>query len=156
MNNIVKAASVLINLANYGVGIAVAAILIFKLDFVSVFYIEGMTSNECLLFNLIMFQLGLVLFGLVLCSMTSDKKKPDMVIEFPIFYEIIPIIISAISIFYAFTGELLREKILVVLFAILYSVFSGVIVYSGARMFQIFAKEQDGARRSEKEQEADS
>lgn len=140
MKEIARPIAVLINLANYGVGLAVAAILIFKLDFVSVFYIEGMTSNECLLFNLIMFQLGLVLLGLLICSMTSSQKKPDTVIEFPVFYELIPVLISGISIFYAFTGELVREKILVVLLAILYSVFSGVIVYCGTRVFQIFAK----------------
>lgn len=139
MNNISKAIAVFINLANYGVGIAVAAILIFRLDFVSVFYIEGMTSNECLFFNMIMFQVGLLLLGAVICSMTNSYKKPETEIEFPIFYEAIPIIITGISIFYAFTGDLLREKILVIIFAILYSVFSALIVYFGTRIFQIFS-----------------
>ena len=142
MNNIAKAVAVIINLANYGVGLAVAAILIFRLDFVSVFYFNGMTSNECLFFNMIMFQLGLMLLGLVICSMSDSYKSPDMIIEFPVFYEIIPIIITAISIYYAFTGETLREKVLVCAFSVIYSLFSAVIVYCGSRIIRIFQSEK--------------
>ena len=142
MREITKLLSVFINAANYAVGFAVAIILIFKKDFVSVFYIMGMTTNESLFFNMIMFQIGLLLIGLVLVMMTSERKKKDAVIEFPVFYEIIPLIISGISIFYAFTGETAREKIVVIACAVLYSVISTVIIYSGARIFQIFPKEK--------------
>ncbi len=140
MKEISKILGVVINAANYGVGLAVAIILLFKKDFVSVFYIMGMTSNESLFFNMIMFQIGLVLLGIVIVMMTSDQKKKDAVIEFPVFYEIVPIVISGISIYYAFTGETAREKIVVIACAILYSVLSAIVIYCGSRLFQIFPK----------------
>ena len=142
MREISKILSVFINIANYAAGFAVAVILLFKLDFISVFYIMGMTSNESLFFNMLMFQIGLVLIGLVLVMMTSDRKKKDTVIEFPLFYEFKPIIISGISIYYAFTGDTQREKIAVIAASVLYSVFSAIIIYSGSRIFQIFPKEK--------------
>ena len=140
MRELTKILGVFINLANYAVGFAVAIILLFKKDFVSVFYIMGMTSNESLFFNMILFQIGLVLIGLLLIIMTSDRKPKDTVIVFPLFYEIIPLIITGISIFYAFTGDIVREKIVVVILAIVYSLLSALIIYSGSRIFQIFPK----------------
>ena len=142
MREISKILSVFINVANYAVGFAVVVILIFKMDFISVFYIMGMTSNESLFFNMILFQVGLVLIGIVLTMMTSDRKNKDTVIEFPVIFETVPIIISGISIYYAFTGETLREKIVVIALAVLYSVFSVIVIYSGSRIFQIFPKKK--------------
>ncbi len=140
MKELSKILSVFINVANYGVGLAVAVILLFKKDFVSVFYVSGMSSNESLFFNMLLFQAGLVLLGILLIFMTSDAKKKDMTVEFPVFYEIVPLIISAISIYYAFTGETAREKAIVIAIAVLYSVLSIPIIYSGARIFQIYKK----------------
>lgn len=140
MKELSKILGVLINVANYGVGLAVAVILIFKKDFVSVFYVNGMSSNESLFFNMILFQAGLALLGLLLIFMTSDVKKKDFTVEFPVFYEIIPVIISGISIFYAFSGETAREKMIVIGSAVLYSALSVIIIYSGARIFQLYNK----------------
>ncbi len=141
MEKLFKALAVITNAANYAVGIAVAIILIFKTDFISVFYISSMTTNECLFFNLIMFQLGLMLVGILICIMANDYKKNEKVIEFPVFYELIPIAITVISIFYGFRGETSREKLIVIACAVLYSVISAVIVYCGSRIFQILGKE---------------
>ena len=54
MKQLSKALAVFINLCNYGVGIAVAMILIFKSDFTSIFYVNGMTTNESLFFNMLL------------------------------------------------------------------------------------------------------
>ena len=138
MKELTKVLAVLINAANYGVGIAVCAILMFKWDFISVFYIMGMTTNESLFFNLIMFQLGLVLLGILLVFMTNDQMKKDTVIEFPVFYEIIPIILAVISIVYSFSAETAREKLVMIGCSVLYALFSAVIVYCGSRVFQVY------------------
>ena len=140
MKEVSKAIAVISNLANYAVGIAVAVILIFRLDFVSVFYISGMTSNECLFFNMTAFQLGLMLLCALVCMMVNDEKKPEKEIEFPVFYAAIPIVISGISIFYGIAGETTREKIFVIISAILYTVLSAISIYCGTRIFQTYKK----------------
>ena len=141
MDRLFKALAVITNAANYAVGLAVAIILIFKTDFISVFYISSMTTNESLFFNLALFQTGLFLVGIVICLLANDYKKNDKTILFPVFYELIPIAITIISIFYGFRGETPREKLIVIVCAVLYSVMSAVIVYCGSRIFQIFEKE---------------
>ena len=100
MKEISKLLMIGINLSNQAVGIAVAIILLLKRDFVSVFYITGMSSNESLFFNLILFQIGLALVGVVVCMMNNSTEANSKTIEFPIFYEIIPIVISVICIYY--------------------------------------------------------
>ena len=135
MKPLSKILSVFINLANYGVGIAVALILILKKDFISVFYIHGMTSNESLFFNMILFQAGLAAVGVVLCLLVNEYQKSDKPVTFPVIYEIVPVFIAAISIYFAFAGETVREKIVVIACAVLYAVLSPVIIYCGARIF---------------------
>ncbi len=129
------------NAANYAVGLAVAIILIFKKDFVTVFYISGMTSNECLFVNMILFQAGLVLLAILLIVMNSAPDNNTEIV-FPLFYEFVPILLSGISIYYAFTGDTAREKIVVIICAVLYSVFSAIIIYSGSRLFQLNPKKK--------------
>ncbi len=141
MEKLFKALAALTNAANYAVGIAVAAILIFKTDFVSVFYISSMSTSESLYFNLILFQAGLLLVSIVICFMANDYKKNTKTIEFPVFYELIPLIISAIGIFFALKGDGGRERIVIIVCSLLYSVFSAVIIYCGSRIFQLFEKE---------------
>ena len=142
MRKLSKILAVFINLANYGVGIAVTIIMLFGLDFISVFYVNGMTTNESLFFNMTLFQVGLALVGLVLCLLTNDSKDKELVIEFPLVYGIIPVIVGGISIIYAFFGAGGREIAVQIVCALLYIALSAFIIYSGARVFQIFPKEK--------------
>ncbi len=141
MRKLTKILAVFINLANYGVGIAVAIIMLFGADFISVFYLNGMTTNESLFFNMTLFQLGLALVGLVLCLLTGDSKPQELVVEFPLVYGIVPLILGGVSIVYAFFGTGARETVIQIICAVLYIVLSAFIIYSGARVFQIFPKE---------------
>lgn len=140
MDKIAKILSTFVNLANYAVGIAVAVILIFKKDTIAIFYLKGMSTNESLFFNLVLFQIGLVLVGVVLCLLINEYSSKNIVVEFPTLYMAVPIIISIISIYYGVAGETVREKLFVVIGAIIYSVLSAVIVYCGSRVFQLFPK----------------
>lgn len=132
--------SAVINVINYLAGIYVAVTLIFRLDFASVFYVKGTTSNESLFLNLIFLQAGLALAGIVVSAMITEYKSPEEAIEFPIVFEIVPVIVSVVSIYYAFTGDTAREKILVIALSVVYAVLSAVIIYTGSRAFQIFSK----------------
>ncbi|MBQ7739737.1 MAG: hypothetical protein IJT65_00690 [Eubacterium sp.] len=141
MKQFSKALAVFINLANYAVGIAVTVILLFKLDYLSVFFINGMTSNEGLFFNMAIFIIALALIGIVLNMLVDEYDKKDMTFQFPLVFEILPIIISVINIIYAFKGETTREKLIVIAVSLLYSALSLVTIYCGSRVFQIYPKE---------------
>ena len=142
MKALSKILSVFINLANYGVGIVVAVILLFKKDFVSIFYINGMTSNESLFFNMIIFVAALALTGIVLCLLLDEYKKSDKTVDFPIIYEIIPLAVSVLSIVFAFKGDTVREKVVVIFLALLYSLLSAVIIYTGSRAFRLYDEDK--------------
>ena len=136
-----KAAGVFINLANYAAGIAVVITLLFKLDFISVFYLESMSSAESLFFNLLLFQAGLALLGVVICLLMNENAEgTQKEILFPTAYLLPALVITGISIFYAFGGETVREKTAVCLLAVGYSLFSAIIIYCGTRIFQISEK----------------
>ena len=141
MDKLYKGLAVFINLCNYGVGLAVALILVLKADFISVFYINGLTTNECLFFNMVLFEAGLALMGLVLILLTKEYRKLTMTVEFPVVFEAVPVIISIISIIYAVQADTAREKIFVSAAAIIYALLSLVVIYCGATVFQIFPKE---------------
>ena len=81
MKQLSKALAVFINLCNYGAGIAVALILILRADFTSIFYINSMTTNESLFFNMILFEAGLAMLGVVLVLLTREYKKLNLVIK---------------------------------------------------------------------------
>ena len=142
MRQISKALAFVINLANYGVGIAVALILVLQADFVSIFYLDGLTTNESLFFNMILFEAGLALVGLVLILLTREYRKLTLVVEFPIVFEAAPVIISIISIIYGLQADTAREKIFVTVAAVLYALLSLVVIYSGSLIYQIFPKEK--------------
>ncbi len=142
MRQISKALAFFINLANYGVGIAVALILVLQADFVSIFYLDGLTTNESLFFNMILFEAGLALVGLVLILLTREYRKLTLVVEFPIVFEAAPVIISIISIIYGLQADTAREKIFVTVAAVLYALLSLVVIYSGSLIYQIFPKEK--------------
>lgn len=135
MTGLSKVLTVLTNLANYAVGIAVCVILIFKRDFISIFFINGMTTNMALFFNLVMFQLGLVLLSVVLSMLVIDNKKP-IVVTFPIIYMILPAIVGVIGIYFGITGITVAEKILVIASSIIYVASSAVLVYFSSKLFQ--------------------
>ena len=75
MKQFSKGFAFFINLANYAAGISVALILLLKRDFTSILYINGMTTNESLFFNMIMFVTGLALAGIVLYLIVKENKK---------------------------------------------------------------------------------
>lgn len=133
-----KVLSVFINLANYGVGIAVALILVFKWDYVSVFYFGSMTSNESLFFNMIMFQLALALVGLVTCLLVNEYNRESIDVQFPTVFIILPVLISIISIYYGLAGDTLTEKLVVTCCAVLYTALSFGIITAGSRIFQLY------------------
>ena len=141
MKQLSKALAVFINLCNYGVGIWVALTLILRRDFTSIFYIDSMTTNESLFFNMILFDAGLAALGVVIILMTREYKKLSLVIEYPIIFEVLPVVVSVISVLYALKADTSREKIFVIAAAVLYALFSLVVIYAGAAVFQIFPKE---------------
>lgn len=138
MNKLAKILSVFFNLANYGVGIAVAIILIFKLDFISVFYVNSMTSNQSLFFNLILFQVGLALASVVVSMLVGTSYTK--VVEFPTMFMLLPLAVAVIGIVYALGGDTTAEKVFVIVASTVWFVLSGVIVYFGSRTFQMLEK----------------
>lgn len=143
MKTIAKVLSVFTNLCSYGAGIAVVLILILKKDFISIFYINGMTSNESLYFNMILFEAGLALTGIIICLLAKEYGAEDITVEFPTIFEIVPIISGGISIYYGFSGVTVREKAVVIVCALLYIVLSVIILYTGSRIFQLYPKKKN-------------
>ena len=143
MEQLTKILSLFTNLANYAVGIIVAIILVFKQDFISVFFIMGMTTNESLFFNLTAFQIGLALISILLCIMVKDRKKPGTVIEFPLFFMFVPAVVSVIGVIFGIKGETPREMLVVIASSLLYLLLSGIIIYCGTKVFQIFPNKNE-------------
>lgn len=138
MKILAKILSVFINLANYGVGIAVALILVFKWDYVSVFYFGNMTSNESLFVNMIMFQAALLLIGIVMCLLVDEYDPKYIELQFPTVFILLPVLVGIVSIYYAFTGETLVEKLVVIGCAVLYVALSFGIITTGSKIFQLY------------------
>jgi hypothetical protein len=138
MKILAKILSVFTNFSSYAVGIAVAIILIFKKDFISIFYLNGMTSNESLYFNMLLFEIGLALAGIIICMLAKEYGAKEITVEFPTIFAVIPLVISAISIYYGITGETVREKIFIIICSIIYFALSAIILYTGAKVFQIY------------------
>lgn len=143
MKTAAKVISFIISLCDYGVGIAVSIILIAKLDFISIFYLNGMSSNVSLFFNLLMFQVGLALAGVVVCLLANEYEPSDIVVEFPTVYMILPLIVTIICAVYGFGGETMFDKLFVVGASLVYAVLSGVIVYTSSRVFQLYPKQNE-------------
>ena len=138
MKALSKGISVFLSLANYAAGITVAFILILKKDFISIFYINGMTSNESLFFNQFLFQAVLAITGIVLCLLLNEYKKSEKELAFPLIYEIPAIVIAIIDIVFAVAGETVREKVLGVIFALTYALISAVIIYFSTKAFTLY------------------
>ena len=137
-----KILSVFINLANYCAGIFVIITIVLKKDFISILYINGMTSNESLFFNMIIFETVLALIGIVLVLLINEYAPFDGTTEFPLIFEIAPIIMAAAGIYLGIsTGDIVREKIITSVFCVLYAALSAVVIYTGTRIFQTFPKE---------------
>lgn len=134
MKVLVRIISVFSNLLCLAAGIAATATTIFKLDFYSVFFIPGMSSAESLYFNMVMFVLGVAALMFVI-PIFIDEKPDD--VEFPTIYGILPLILGAVNIIFAFSLTTPREKVIVILSSVLYVLLTGTTIYNGAKLFQI-------------------
>jgi len=128
-----KITAVTSNLLGIAAGIMVCLTMLLGLDFYSVLFIPGMTTAESLFFNMIMFVLGLSALMFILTAL-SEEKKSD--VEFPTFFAIIPLAISVVFIIKAFSLSTSREKIIVILSAVIYFLLSSTLLYNGAKIFQ--------------------
>ena len=128
-----KITAVISNLLGIAAGIMVCLTMLLGLDFYSVLFIPGMTTAESLFFNMIMFVLGLSALMFILTAL-SEEKKSD--VEFPTFFAIIPLAISVVFIIKAFSLSTSREKIIVILSAVIYFLLSSTLLYNGAKIFQ--------------------
>ena len=128
-----KITAVTSNLLGIAAGIMVCLTMLLGLDFYSVLFIPGMTTAESLFFNMIMFVLGLSALMFILTAL-SEEKKSD--VEFPTFFAIIPLAISVVFIIKAFSLSTTREKIIVILSAVIYFLLSSTLLYNGAKTFQ--------------------
>lgn len=141
MKGLSKALLVFTNLADYAVGITAVIILLLKKDFISIFYINGMSTNQSLFFNLILFQAGLALVSVVICLLANEYARKDIVVEFPVIYLILPIIMGLIGGYYGISGENSGEKAFVIIASVIYIALSAVVIYCGSRVFQQNPKE---------------
>lgn len=141
MNKLAKILSVFFNLANYAVGIAVAVILIFKLDFISVFYVNSMTSNQSLFFNLILFEIGLALASAVVSMLIGTSYSK--VVDFPTSFMLLPLGVAVVGFWFAFRGDTVAEKVFVCVASIIWLILSGIVIYFGSRTFQMLEKTDD-------------
>lgn len=142
MKGFAKALSVIIGLLDQCVGIVLALTLILQLDSVSVFYINGMTTIECLLFNTVIFTAILAGIGFAADVFFVSDKKDEAPVEFPVIYEALPVIVAGIAIFYSFQCETIREKITGTAMAALYALLSAVVIYFATKIKQRFPKEK--------------
>lgn len=122
------------NLLWLAAGLWVTATTLFKLDFYSVFFIQGMSSAESLYFNMIMFVVGVAALMFVI-PMLLDEKSDG--VEFPTICALLPLIIGVINIVSAFSLSTVREKAIVIISAVIYFFLSSTIIYNGAKLFQI-------------------
>jgi uncharacterized protein YacL len=142
MKAFAKVLSFILNFLGYAAGIFTAVTLIFKLDFTSIFYINTMSSNEALLFNMTAFVAGLAVAGLVLSLLIGEYKNGAENAEFPVFYAIVPILLAIVFIVFGIMGETPREKLIVIASGVLYALLEVLLIYVGSKMFQLFPKEK--------------
>lgn len=133
MKTIFKTISVFANILFLIAGIWVTLVTLLKLDFYSIFFIQGMTSAESLYFNMIMFVIGIAALMFVLPSLLEEKAQD---VEFPTIFALLPLSIGIINIICAFSLSLTREKIVVIAASVLYIVLFGTTIYNGAKIFQ--------------------
>ena len=133
MKIVLRIIAVISNLLGIFAGLWATATTLFKLDFYSVFFIQGMTSAESLYFNMIMFVLGLAALMFVIPMLLDEKVD----VEFPTIIAFIPLVIGVINIVSAFSLTTVREKVLVIVFSVLYVFLSATLIYNGAKLFQI-------------------
>ena len=124
--------AVVSNLLGILAGLWATATTLFKLDFYSVFFIQGMTSAESLYFNTVMFVLGVAALMFVIPMLLETKTD----VEFPTVLAFIPLVIGVINIVSAFSLTTAREKTLVIIFSVLYIFLSGTLIYNGAKLWQ--------------------
>ncbi len=142
MSKAAKVIGVFTNLCTYGAGIAVLLIKLLKKDFIAVFILSGLNYNESLFFNLLLFCGGAALVSVVL-TMLMNEYKPELVtVEFPVIWALLPAALGIVFLYFGFTGETPREKLIVIAAAAVYLVASFVNIYCGAKMFALFPKKK--------------
>lgn len=142
MKTLARALSIIIGLLDQCVGIVIALTLILQLDSVSVFYINGMTTIECLLFNTVIFTAILAGIGFAADLFFVNGEKNDAPVEFPVVYEVLPVIVAGIGVFYSFQCDTVREKITGTVMALLYALLSAVVIYFATKIMQRFPKKK--------------
>lgn len=143
MKGIAKGLAVFINLCTYGVGIAVLLIKLLKQNYIAVFVIDGLNYNESLFFNMILFSVGAALLGLVLTMLAGEYSDKKVTVEYPVIWALVPIIIGLFFIYFGFTGDALREKLIMLAGAVVYVAASLVNIYSGTRIFTLFPNDKE-------------
>lgn len=142
MRGFARAISIVIGLLDHCVGIVLALTLILQLDSVSVFYLNGMTTIESLLFNTVIFTAILAGIGFAADMFIGESEKSAEPVEFPVIYEALPVIVAGIGIFYSFQCETVRERITGTVMALVYALLSAVIIYFATKMMQRFPKKK--------------
>jgi len=141
MNDLAKGLAVFINLCTYGVGIAVAAIKLFKLNYVAVFIVPNFNYNESLFFNMSLFCMASALLGVVLVMLLGDYNRSGVTVEFPIIWAIIPAAIGVLFLYFGITGAAAREIAIMIVSALIYMCSAAVNIYTGTKVFTMFKKQ---------------
>ena len=142
MKGIAKGLAVFINLCTYGVGIAVLLIKLLKQNFIAVFILSGLNYNESLFFNMILFSLGSALLGIVLNMLAGEYTNKKVTVEYPIIWALVPVVIGVFFVYFGFTGDATREKLIMLAGAVIYILSALINIYTGTRIFTLFPKEE--------------
>ena len=133
MKNALKTTAVVFNVLCLVAGVWASVVMLFKLKFYPVLFIEGMSVAESLYFNMIMFVLGLAAIMFVVPMLLEIKVDE---VEFPTVWAIFPLVIGIIGIIAAFGLSEPREKIIVIVSSVIYFFLSGTLIYNAAKIFQ--------------------
>ena len=93
-----------------------------------------MSSAESLYFNMIMFVIGLSALMFIIPMLLETKAKD---VEFPTMLGLLPLIIGAVNIIFAFSLDTAREKVIVILSSVIYFFLICTMIYNAAKLFKI-------------------
>ena len=134
MKSLLKIFGVFANLLGLAAGVWVTLTTALHLDFYSIFFIPGMSSAESLYFNMIMFVAGLSALMFIIPMLLETKAKD---VEFPTMLGLLPLIIGAVNIIFAFSLDTAREKVIVILSSVIYFFLICTMIYNAAKLFKI-------------------
>lgn len=143
MKPFAKTLSIIICLLGQAAGIVQGITLILSEKYYAVIVIPGMGYYELLLFNVAVFTAILAAIGFVLNVFVGEHVKNSQPVDFPVIYEVIPLISTGVGIFFVIqNGATVREKIVGTVLALLYAALSAVIIYYVAKILRLFPKEK--------------